>query len=75
MAEYKDDIKAAMTNQMEIMKKQLMLEMIQVVAVCDTYEEFKRNMYGKALEYMREFEADGTLKAGTVDKIINEGKT
>lgn len=75
MAEYRDDIRAAMANQMEIMKKQLMLEVIQVVSVCDTYEEFKRNMYGKALEYMREFEADGTLKAGTVDKIINEGKT
>lgn len=70
MAEYEDDIKAAMANQMDIMKKQLMLEIIQIVAVCDTYEEFKRTMYGQALEYMREFEADGTLKAGTVDKII-----
>jgi hypothetical protein len=31
-------------------------------------------MYGKAIEFMREFEADGTLTPGTVDKIVAEGK-
>jgi hypothetical protein len=74
MATYAEDLVAAMKNQTEIIKKQTLLEVIQIVAVCDTYEDFKRTMYGKAIEFMREFEADGTLAPGTVDKIVAEGK-
>lgn len=74
MATYAEDLVAAMKNQTELIKKQTLLEVIQIVAVCDTYEDFKRTMYGKAIEFMREFEADGTLTPGTVDKIIAEGK-
>ena len=78
MANYAEDLVAALKNQTDIIKKQTLLEMIQIVAVCDTYDEFKRTMYGKALEFMREFEADGMLAPGTVDKIIatkKEGNT
>jgi hypothetical protein len=46
-----------------------MLEVIQVAATCDTYEEFRKAMYGKALEYMKELEAEGALRPGTSDKI------
>ena len=74
MAGYSEDLAAAVRNQTEIIKKQAILEVIQVAAVCDTYEEFKKAMYGKALEYLREFEADGTLKPGTVDRVIKETK-
>ena len=70
MAGYAEDLQAAMKAQTELIKKQALLELIQIVAVCDTYEEFKKTMYGKALDFMREFEAEGTLKPGTVDKII-----
>ena len=74
MATYAEDLLAAMKSQTEVIKKQAMLEIIQIVAVCDTYEEFKRTMYGKAIEFMREFEADGTLAPGTVDKIVASSK-
>jgi hypothetical protein len=74
MANYAEDLAAALKNQTEIIKKQAILEIIQIVAVCDTYEDFKRTMYGKALDFMREFEADGTLTPGTVDKIIADKK-
>ena len=74
MSAYKEDLLAAMNSQVDLIKKQTMLEIIQIVSVCDTFEEFKRAMYGRALEFMREFEAEGTLKPGTVDKIVNEKK-
>ena len=75
MAGYSEDLASAIKIQTDIIKKQTLLEVIQVVAVCDTYEDFKKAMYGKALDFMREFEAEGTLKPGTVDKLIaNEHK-
>ena len=74
MANYAEDLAAALKNRTDLIKKQVMLEIIQIVAVCDTYEDFKRTMYGKALDFMREFEADGTLTPGTVDKIIVDKK-
>lgn len=75
MAGYSEDLASAIKIQTDIIKKQTLLEVIQVVAVCDTYEDFKKAMYGKALDFMRELEAEGTLKPGTVDKLIaNEQK-
>jgi hypothetical protein len=70
MAGYAEDLVASMKAQTEFLKKQVMLEVIQVAATCDTYEEFKRAMYGKAIEYMKELEAEGGLKPGTVEKIL-----
>lgn len=72
MAGYNEDLLAAMKAQTEFIKKQALFEVIQAVLVCDTYDEFKKAMYGKALDLMRELEADGTLKQGLVDKIIKE---
>ena len=69
MAGYAEDLVASMKAQTEFIKKQVMLEVIQVAATCDTYEEFKKAMYGKALEYMKELEAEGGLRPGTVEKI------
>ena len=57
MAGYAEDLHAAMKAQTEFIKKQVMLEVIQVAATCETYEEFRKAMYGKALEFMKELEA------------------
>lgn len=74
MAGYSEDLAAAMKAQTELIKKQALFEVIQVVAVCNTYEEFKKAMYGKAIEFMREMEAAGDLKPGTVDKIAENSR-
>ena len=74
MAGYSEDLAAAIKVQTELIKKQALFEVIQVVAVCDTYEEFKKAMYGKAIEFMREMEAVGDLKPGTADKIAENSK-
>lgn len=70
---YKEDIAAAITRQQEIVKKQVMLEIIQIAATCETYEEFRKAMYGTALGYLKEFEDDGVIKPGTVEA-AKEGK-
>ena len=42
--------------------------------MCDTYEDFKKAMYGKAIEFMREMEAAGDLRPGFTDKIVENSK-
>ena len=74
MAGYTEDILAAMKAQTEFIKKQALFEVIQMVAVCDTYDEFKKAMLGKAVEFMREMEAEGTLRKGFTDKIVENSK-
>ena len=74
MAGYSEDLVAAMRAQTELVKKQALFEVIQVVAVCDTYEEFKKAMYGKAIEFMREMEEAGDLKPGTANKIAENSR-
>lgn len=66
---YIEDLMKALHVQADLIKQQALFEVIQIVSVCDTYEEFKRAMYGKALEFMRSMEAEGSLPAGTTEKI------
>ena len=68
---YQEDIVKAIRRETELIKKQTMLEVISVVTACNTYDEFKRAMYGMALQYFREMEDEGLVEKGTVDRIIN----
>lgn len=72
--DYKQDMAAAFQRQMDIIKKQVFLELISVVVNCDTYEDFKKEMYSVALGYLKELETEGILQAGTVDKAFNKDK-
>ena len=74
MAGYNEDVLAAMKAQTDFIKKQALFEVIQMVAVCDTFEDFKKAALGKAIEFMREMEADGTLKPGFTDKVVENSK-
>lgn len=74
MAGYNEDMLAAMKAQTEFIKKQALFEVIQIAAVCDTYDDFKKAMLGKAVEFMREMEADGTLRPGFTDKVVENSK-
>ena len=71
---YKEDLASALNRQADLIKKQTMLEVIQVVTSCDNYEEFKKAMYGMALQYFREMEDEGLVAKGTVDKVISGGE-
>ena len=68
---YQEDLATALKKQTDLIKKQTILEVISVVTSCYTYDEFKKAMYGIALQYFREMETEGLVKPGTVDRIIN----
>ena len=72
---YKEDLASALNRQADLIKKQTMLEVIQVVTSCDSYDEFKKAMYGMALQYFREMEDEGLVAKGTVDKVITNSTT
>jgi hypothetical protein len=72
---YQEDIVKAIRRETELIKKQTMLEVISVVTTCNTYDEFKRAMYGMALQYFREMEDEGLVEKGTVDKVIKSSAT
>ena len=69
---YQEDLATALKKQSDLIKKQAMLEVISVVTSCDNYDEFKKAMYGIALQYFRELEVEGLVKPGTVDKVIED---
>ena len=68
--DYRSDIVNTLKREADLIKKQTMLEVISVVTACDTYDEFKKAMYGMALEYFREMEKEGLVAKGTVDRLI-----
>ena len=42
------------------------------IVTCDNYDEFKKAMYGIAVNYLKEMESDGIIKQGTIDKALSE---
>jgi hypothetical protein len=68
---YKEDMATALKRQSDLISKQVMLEVIQVVSNCETYDEFRKAMYGMALNYLKEMESDGTIRSGTLDKVLS----
>ena len=67
---YQEDLLKALRKETDLIKKQTILEIISIVTSCDSYDEFKKAMYGMALEYFREMEDEGLVKPGTVDKLV-----
>lgn len=69
---YKEDLAAAVKRQNDLIVQQVFLEVIRVVTECETYEEFRKHMYGIALSYMKELEEAGY---SVPDKSKDEAKT
>jgi predicted RNase H-like HicB family nuclease len=56
---YEQDMIAAMKKQNDLIVQQVFIELIQVVSECETYDEFRKRMYGIALTYIKDLEAEG----------------
>jgi predicted RNase H-like HicB family nuclease len=56
---YEQDMIAAMKKQNDLIVQQVFIELIQVVAECETYDEFRKRMYGIALGYVKDLETQG----------------
>ena len=67
---YQADLVAALKKEAELIKKQTILDIISIATACDNYTEFKKALYGLAIQYFKEMEADGLVPAGTVDRVI-----
>ena len=59
---YKEDLASAMKRQNDLIVQQVLLQVISVVAESETYDEFRKKMYGIALGYLKEMEDMGVSK-------------
>ena len=65
---YEKDLAAFIKNQTDIIKQQVLLEIITIACNCDDFKQFKGVLYSRALGMMKQFEDQGMLKPGTTEK-------
>ena len=68
MANYEQDILAALKKNQDVVVQRVFIELIQVVSECETYEEFRKRMYGIALNYIKDLEAEGIKVPETTEE-------
>lgn len=61
------DFELGFARNADLIKKQVLLELIQITSVCENYHEFRNAMYSIALGYLEEFEKQGLVPPGTAD--------
>ena len=69
---YEQDVIAAMKKQNDLIVQQVFIELIQVVAESETYDEFRKRMYGIALGYVKDLESQGIKVPETVGEKKSE---
>ena len=65
---YEKDLAAIIKNQTDLIKQQVLLEIITIACNCDYFKQFKGVLYSRALGMMKQFEDQGMLKPGTTEK-------
>ena len=71
--DYDGDLAAALLKQSELIKRQVILEIITMACECDNFDQFKKVLYARALGFMKELEDQGELKEGTTEKVAKGG--
>lgn len=66
---YEKDLAALIKNQTDIIKQEVLLELITIACNCDDFKQFKGVLYARALGMMKQFEDQGMLKPGTTEKV------
>ena len=59
MGMYEDDFKRAVQKQADLIVQQVFVQLIQMVTEAETYEDFRKRMYGLALSYIKDLEGEG----------------
>ena len=62
---YGQDLQVFVDKELEIAKRQVLLEIIKIAAECETYDEFRKTLYAIALCWMKEAEENGLVKPNT----------
>ena len=70
---YEKDLAALIKNQTDLIKQEVLLELITIACNCDDFKQFKGVLYARALGMMKQFEDQGMLKQGTVEKVAKGG--
>ena len=71
--DFDGDLAASINRQSELIKRQVILEIITMACECDDFEQFKKVLYARALGFMKELEDQGELKEGTTEKVAKGG--
>ena len=66
---YEEDLQASIEKQNEIIKRQVLLEVIKLAAENETYEGFRKALYAEALSWMKEAEDKGWVKPETSEEV------
>ena len=53
--DYNHDSVASVIN---LIKQQVMFEIIAIASECETYDEFRKTLYGMALKYQKQMEKE-----------------
>ena len=72
--DYHEDLAVALQKQSELIKRQVILEIITMACECDDFEQFKKVLYARALGFVKELENIGELKEGTTEKVAKGGQ-
>ena len=72
--DFEQDLAASIKFQSEIIKRQVILEIITMACECDNFDQFKKVLYARALGFMKELEDTGDLKVGTTEKVAKGGQ-
>ena len=59
MSTYEQDFARAVQKQSDLIVQRVFIELIQLVTESETYDEFRKRMYGIALTYIKDLEAEG----------------
>ena len=65
---YEDDAVSIITKQANLIKQQVLLEIITIACNCDDFNQFKKVLYARALGFMKQFEDEGMIKKGSTEK-------
>lgn len=70
---YDKDLGMLIEKQAEVIKQQVLLEIITIACNCDDFDQFKKVLYARALGFMKQFEDQGMLKPGTTERVAKGG--
>lgn len=70
---YEEDLAIIIQRQAGLIKRQVLLEIIQIACNCDNFEQFKKVLYARAMGFAKELEDEGSLKPGTTEKAAKFG--
>ena len=67
-----EDLTRSFAARTDLIKQQVLLEIIQFTSVCETYEQFRNAMFNLALGYLAELEQQGMVPKGTTEQKRND---